>query len=148
MRAVQTVPIIDVAPFLAGEPVGTQEVIRQVGQACASIGFLVLTGHGIPLDLQERVFAVSREFFDLPEAEKLRSKVPGIYYGYNPLGAERVAYSRGEQTPPDLKANFSLGRLDVDAHDPYYQSPLGKRIFPGNIWPERPSHFRALVTEY
>ncbi|NOT57899.1 MAG: isopenicillin N synthase family oxygenase [Deltaproteobacteria bacterium] len=148
MSTVQTVPIIDVAPFLAGDPAGTHEVIRHVSRACETIGFLVLTGHGIPLELQERVFATSREFFDLPEEEKLRSKIPGIYYGYNPLGAERVAYSRGEQTPPDLKANFSLGRLDVDAHDPYYHSPLGKRIFPANIWPERPTQFRALVTEY
>lgn len=47
--------------------------------------------------------------YQKPEEEKLRTKIPGAYYGYNPLGAERVAYSRGEQTPPDPKANFFLG---------------------------------------
>ena len=82
MGTVQTVPVIDVAPFLAGDPVGEQEVVRQVGRACEAIGFLVLTGHGIAADLQARVFDVCREFFDLPEEEKLRSfTVPGTYFG-------------------------------------------------------------------
>ena len=43
MGTVQTVPVIDVAPFLAGDPVGEQEVVCQVGRACETIGFLVLT---------------------------------------------------------------------------------------------------------
>ncbi|MGE0824027.1 MAG: isopenicillin N synthase family dioxygenase [Candidatus Binatia bacterium] len=149
MGSVQSVPIIDIAPFLAGDPTGEQEVVRQVGHACETIGFLVLTGHGIAADLQARVFAICREFFDLPEEEKLRClTIPGTYFGYNPVGAERVAYSRGEKTPPDLKANFSFGRLDVDDTDPYYNSPLGKQIFTPNIWPEQPAEFRAVVTEY
>jgi len=149
MGSIQTVPIIDVAPFLTGDPREGQEVVRQIARACETIGFLVITGHGIAADLQARVFAVCREFFDLPEEEKLRYyTVPGTYFGYNPVGAERVAYSRGEKTPPDLKANFTLGRLDIDEQDPYYSSQTGKQIFTPNIWPDRPAQFRAIVTEY
>src|SRR5262245_5272148 len=108
MGAVQTVPIIDVAPFLSGDPAGTQEVVRQVGRACETIGFFVLTGHGVDPALQSRTFQICCEFFDLPEEEKLRyHSVPGTYLGYNPMGSERVAYSRGEKTPPDLNANFT-----------------------------------------
>jgi isopenicillin N synthase-like dioxygenase len=47
MASDHIVPVIDVAPFLAGDSVGTQEVVRQVGHACETIGFLVLTGHGV-----------------------------------------------------------------------------------------------------
>ena len=149
MGSVQTVPVIDVAPFLAGDPIGGREVVRQVSRACETIGFLVITGHGIAAELQARVFEVCREFFDLSEEEKLRySTVPGTYFGYNPIGAERVAYSRGEKTPPDLKANFTFGRLDVDDRDPYYNSPLGKQIFTPNVWPAQPTEFRSVVTEY
>ena len=149
MGSVQTFPVIDVEPFLAGDPTGEQDVVRHVARACETIGCLVLTGHGIAPDLQERVFAVSREFFDLPEEEKLRHvTAPGTFFGYNPVGAERVAYSRGDKTPPDLKANFTFGRLDVDDRDPYYNSPLGKQIFTPNVWPDRPAEFRSVVTEY
>ena len=148
MGSAHTVPVIDIAPFLSGDPAGTQDVVRQISRACETIGFLVITGHGISAELQARVFAVSREFFDLPEEEKLRYKVPRTYFGYNPVGSEYVAYSRGEKAPPDLKANFTLGRLDIDRKDPYYNTPLGQRLFTANAWPDRPVQFRALITEY
>jgi hypothetical protein len=45
------------------------------------------------------------------------------------MGSERVAYSRGEKTPPDLNANFTIGRVEIDEHDPYYTSQAGKQIF-------------------
>lgn len=145
----QTVPVIDVALFLAGDPVGTQEVVRQVGHACETIGFLVLTGHGIDPALQARTFQAYQTFFDLPEAEKLRyHAVPGTYLGYNPVGSERVAYSRGEKTPPDLNENFTNGRIETDDRDPYYTSAAGKRIFTLNVWPEQPAHLQAVYTEY
>ena len=81
MGSVQTVPVIDVAPFLAGDPIGGREVVRQVSRACETIGFLVITGHGIAAELQARVFEVCREFFDLSEEEKLHySTVPGTYF--------------------------------------------------------------------
>ena len=148
MGSTHTVPVIDIAPFLSGDPAGTQEVVRQIGRACETIGFLIITGHGIAAELQERVFAVSREFFDLPEEEKLTYKVPRTYFGYNPVGSEYVAYSLGAKAPPDLKANYTLGRLDIDRRDPYYSSPLGQRIFSENTWPHRPAQFRTLITEY
>jgi isopenicillin N synthase-like dioxygenase len=126
-----------------------QEVVRQVGHACETIGFLVLTGHGIDPALQSHTFQVCQEFFNLPEAEKLRSHaVPGTYLGYNPVGSERVAYSRGEKTPPDLNGNLTVGRIEIDERDPYYHSPMGKQIFTPNVWPERPSRFRTVFTEY
>src|SRR5437867_4237613 len=143
MEAIQTVTIIDVAPFLTGDPRGAQDVVRQVGRACEIIGFLIVTGHGIDPALQSRTFQVCREFFELPEEEKLRYHgVPGTSLGYNPLGSERVAYSRGEKTPPDLNANFSIGRIVIDERDPYYTSKSGRQIFTPNVWPERPIHFR------
>ena len=149
MGLIQTVPIVDVAPFLTGDPQGAQDVVRQVGRACETIGFLVLTGHGIDPALQSRTFQICREFFDLPEEEKLRYHgVPGTYLGYNPLGSERVAYSRGEKTPPDLNANFSIGRIAIDERDPYYTSKSGRQVFTPNVWPERPIHFRSIFTEY
>jgi isopenicillin N synthase-like dioxygenase len=144
-----SVPIIDVAPFLASDPDGMRAVVRQVGRACETIGFLVITGHGISPDLQHRTLQVCQEFFDLPDVEKMRyHDAFGTYQGYNPLGLERVAYSRGEETPPDLKACFTLTRLERDERDPYYSSELGKQYFPPLIWPDRPAQFRSILTEY
>jgi len=55
----------------------------------ASCAFVV--GHGVPTDVRRRMVEVSRQFFDLPEAEKERVKWPGDgpWYGWQPV--HRVA---------------------------------------------------------
>ncbi len=40
----QGIPIIDIAPFLAGSPEGKRQVAREVGRACEEIGFFLVTG--------------------------------------------------------------------------------------------------------
>ena len=60
------VPVIDIAPYLAGTPEGKRRVAAQLGRACREIGFYVITGHGVDPALVDQVEAVSREFFDLP----------------------------------------------------------------------------------
>ena len=143
------VPVIDIAPFRAGTPQGMQTVIQKVSHALETIGFFVITGHGVPSDLQARTLQIAREFFDLPEDEKLRyCDVPKTFMGYNPLGAERVAYAHHDESAPDLKANFSIGRLDVDEGDPYYSCETGRQWFQPNIWPQRPTRFREILTAY
>lgn len=149
MSSVYSVPIINVAPFLADDPLGTTEILRQVTRALEHIGFLVLTGHGLDPELQDCTLRVAQAFFDLPEDEKLRChNVPGTFMGYNPLAAERVAYSHGIETAADLKANYTLEPPEIDEHDPYYTSPRGRQMFQPNVWPLRPVEFRPTLTAY
>ncbi len=156
MGSSETVPVIDIALFRAGATHGSPRpdngrhaVIEQVRQALETIGFFVITGHGIAPDLQARTLQIAREFFDLPEDEKLRyCEVPHSFMGYNPVGAERVAYAHHDESAPDLKANFTMGRMDVDERDPYYSCETGRQMFQPNIWPGRPARFRSILTEY
>ena len=121
MHSSDTVPVIDISPFRVGVTPGAlrvaesqRAVIDQVRQALETIGFFVITGHGLAPDLQARTLRVAREFFDLPEDEKLRyCEVPRSFMGYNPVGAERVAYAHHDESAPDLKANFTMGRMDM-----------------------------------
>src|SRR3546814_1550913 len=100
----QSVPIVDLAPILNGEAGGTRRVVDEVRHACEATGFLVVTNHGLTRALQKRMFQVCRDFFDRPDAEKSRyaQGVVSSILGYNALGSQRVAYSRREETPPDL----------------------------------------------
>jgi isopenicillin N synthase-like dioxygenase len=45
-------------------------VANAVAQACETIGFFVITGHGIAPDILTRLIAEARAFFDLPEARE------------------------------------------------------------------------------
>src|SRR5437870_12764349 len=116
-----SVPIIDIAPFLAGTADGKRQVAAQVGRACEEIGFLTIVGHGVPADLVQRTYDVSRRFFDLPLEEKLKVRVNSIGVGYVPLQTESLAASLGQKTPGDLKESLNVGR-DVD-HDRWPARP-------------------------
>ena len=63
------VPVIDITPYREGTPEGKAAVAEQIGQACRDIGFLVVSGHGIPEDLIGKTYDVSKEFFELPHSE-------------------------------------------------------------------------------
>ena len=72
--ALRRVPVIDIAPFLAGSPEGKRRVANEVGSACEEIGFLIVKGHGVPRDLVEEMYDVSKRFFALPLDEKMRAR--------------------------------------------------------------------------
>ncbi len=145
----QTVPVIDLAPYFGDDHDGRLEVAKAVRETCEETGFLVVTNHGVDLVLQERVFAVCRQFFDLPLEEKQRaSGVDTPLLGYNMLGSQRIGYSLGVETPPDLMESYSIGREDVDEQDPYFTSKVGRQVFPPNIWPHQPAGFRTVFKQY
>ena len=41
------IDVIDIGPYLAGDPAGTRRVVGAVRAACERIGFLVIAGHGV-----------------------------------------------------------------------------------------------------
>jgi isopenicillin N synthase-like dioxygenase len=141
------VPVIDIAPFLEGTPAAKRDVAAEVARACEEIGFLTVVGHRVREDLTERMYEVSREFFDLPLAEKLRSRAADPSRGYRPMGDESLSYSLGNAAPPDLKETLDVGPVDLPAAD-YVSRPDAAPYFVPNVWPARPSALRAVWTEY
>lgn len=143
------VPVIDIAPYRAGDPGGSRQVADAIGAACAQIGFLVIEGHGIPDALVRRVFEVSLGFFELPLAEKLalRSDDPGVPRGYSALASKNLGRTYGLDTPADLREQFFVGPLeDWRAH--FAGFPGAARVYAPNVWPTRPADFREVFTAY
>jgi isopenicillin N synthase-like dioxygenase len=145
-----SVPIIDIGPYWTGGEAGKRQVAAAVDRACRDIGFLVISGHGVAPELIEKTSAAAREFFDLPVAEKMRVGQPArdVTRGYTPLESEAVARSRGAAAPAgDLNESFMIG--PVYPVDPAYAaSPVAGKHFAANLWPERPSNMRPLMTRY
>ena len=66
---------------------------------------MVVTGHQVDPALIRAVQDVSQEFFDLPEAEKLKltSPIDAIIRGYSPMMGEGLSFSIGEEAPGDIE---------------------------------------------
>jgi isopenicillin N synthase-like dioxygenase len=144
--AASPIPVIDLTPFRQGGADGKRAVAGQVDAACRDFGFLQVTGHGMPGPVCDDLLDAWTAFFDLPVAEKLRWVVPdeSANRGYSWPGKEALAYSRGEQTPPDLMEAFNVGRREQD--DPYYERHAA--FYAPNVWPGRPPGLRAAWERY
>ncbi len=142
------VPVIDFAPFREGDAPARQRTADEIDSACRSIGFLVIGGHGIPQDLVERAFEVSRDFFAQSEAVKTRAAPPDktIPRGYQAFASKRLAATLGIETPPDLREQFFMGPPE-DHGELVTAFPDAARFYAPNIWPDTPDDFRETMTD-
>jgi len=145
-----SVPVIDVSPYFTGTPAGKAAVAREIDRACRDIGFLVITGHGVSNELTQRVYEVSRAFFDLPLQEKMKCgrPAPDQVRGYARVGSEAAQYGLDQESPPDLNESLSIGPVDVDYGDPYFTCREAGPHFARNVWPDQVPGLREVWTEW
>ena len=144
------IPTIDISPFLAGEPAGKEAVAQAVREACERVGFLVISGHGLPQETLSRAISLGMDFFDLPQDEKDRFHPTGTakQRGYHRVATRNLGATLGAKTPPDLRESVFLG--PVDDHSAHYASlPDAETAYAGNTIPDVPEGFDdALVDLY
>jgi isopenicillin N synthase-like dioxygenase len=131
-------PVVDLAPFLSGDPEGKAATARDFARAFEDTGFVILTGHGVPPDLAEQVYDAAADFFDRPFAEKDAWTPPekAKGRGYLPMGIESVAKTLTGETPPDLCEAL------------VFSNPHRPEMDGRNIWPDRPEALTPLVREW
>jgi isopenicillin N synthase-like dioxygenase len=137
------VPTLDLTPWFQGDTDDRKEVAARVDAALTDIGFLVITGHGVPADLREGIRTAAKRFFAQPEEVKRAYAATVGERGWLPPGVEANAYAEGTETPPDLKETFAAGA----------DRPMGHKLFDAewflaNVWPSEVPELETLLTEY
>ena len=147
--ATTTVPIIDIAPFLAGDEDGKRHVAQTVGEACREIGFFAVSGHGVPMETIEDLRNAAHTFFELPEDEKLRCVHPvkDTPRGLRVFAGESLGRTVVADATPDLKEFYHFGK-ETWPDEPYYTSPEGQQYFIPNIWPDHPAALKSTALAY
>ncbi|KAF7591708.1 hypothetical protein BBP40_001221 [Aspergillus hancockii] len=82
---------IDLSEF--DHPGGKEKLAAQLKDAVHEVGFFYVTNFGLTQEQIDRQFAMAKEFFSLPEEERLSFRAPleeGIYNGYRPLGSIEI----------------------------------------------------------
>lgn len=134
------IPAIDIAPFLAGDAKGKARVASAVASAAQSIGFVVLSGHGIPQPLIQTAFTKGFEFFDLPDAEKARwhPTGPAKQRGYHGMATRGLSATLGKDAPKDLRESLFMGPIDDHAAG-FAHIPDAATAYAPNIIPDAPT---------
>ena len=141
-----TIPILDLAPYLAGEPGAEQRLAAELRRACEEIGFYFITGHGVPQDLIDRAFAETARFHAQPLVDKMKLLINDHMIGYLPLGYSTFRSSTiNRNTKHDLNEALFI-RRERAADDPDVVS--GKRWRGLNQWPAALPGFRQTMLDY
>ncbi len=128
------VPLVSLADQ-AGDPQGFAAAL---GGSFERFGFAMVADHGIPQDLVDRAWAMTKAFFDLPEDVKRSYFVAGGggARGYTPFKTE---IAKGA-THVDLKEFWHIGRELAAGH-------RFSELMAPNIWPDQPEGFRETFIE-
>jgi isopenicillin N synthase-like dioxygenase len=115
------------------------EFAQAIGESFRTFGFALVKDFAIDRGLIDRAWALSEEFFALPDAEKraLHDPAGGGARGYTPFGVEIAKDAKHH----DLKEFWHVGR------DLPPGSPLADASMPPNVWPDRPEGFRETMSE-
>lgn len=119
-----SIPIVDLAKFLNGDPISKSAFAEKTGNAFQEIGFVAVTNHGMPDNLIDDLYNQVKQFFSLPSEKKLQYEIPGLagQRGYTSFGREHAKGS----TSADLKEFFQYGQ-NVEDSDPV------KAEYPENV---------------
>ncbi len=128
------VPLVSLADQ-ARDPEGFAAAL---GGSFERFGFAMVSDHGIPQDLIDRAWAMTKAFFDLPEDVKRSYFVAGGggARGYTPFKTE---IAKGA-THVDLKEFWHIGRELAAGH-------RFSELMAPNIWPDQPEGFRETFIE-
>ncbi len=114
------------------------EFSQRIGESFRTFGFAMVRDHGIDQALIDRAWALTEQFFALPDDVKRAYFIAGQggARGYTPF---RTEVAKGA-TEKDLKEFWHIGR-DLPAGSPLAAS------MPPNVWPDEIEGFRETFTE-
>ena len=146
--SLDTVPVIDISPFRAGDA-GKAAVACAVADACTTIGFFAITGHGVPQNIIEDLREASHTYFEQPEEIKRASMhpIPDTPRGFRELAGEALGRTVMQDASPDLKEFYHYGGRSWP-DEPYFTSKEGQTYFIPNLWPNDPPAFREAAIAY
>lgn len=134
------IPLVDMSGFQGGDADVRASIVSAIGRACETVGFLFVSGHGVPMQAIADLRSATVGLFGLPDARKRRLiAMDGAYSGYIPMAS--LSANAGTIDQPDLYEGYKLHAEQTGAGGLV-------TIVPDNIWPEEPAAFRAAVTTY
>ena len=144
--ATETIPVIDLGPFLAGEPGALDRTAKELRFALTEIGFYFIVNHGVPREKIQATFAEVKRFHEQPVDKKLDLKIDLHSTGYMPMRGNTLRTSTVQAgTKPNLNEAFFVKR-EMAADHP---DVLANRRFRGrNRWPDGLPGFRETVVDY
>ncbi|ESZ93583.1 hypothetical protein SBOR_6012 [Sclerotinia borealis F-4128] len=149
----QSLPIIDLTPSFSSSLADRQEVGKKINEACTTVGFFYITGHGIPKSVCNEVFELCERFFnELPQSSKdaIHMSNSEHFRGYEPASYSTANDFTTKETKEAFNWGYEYG-LDPTGGDGKYVELDGTSTGGKNLWPnesEIPGFYQGIADYY
>jgi isopenicillin N synthase-like dioxygenase len=142
----EEIPILDLGPYLGGQPGALERLAGELRHAFEHIGFYFIRNHGVPRDLCDAVFVEAARFHAQPDEAKVALKINEHNIGYLPFRAATTRHSTlNIGNKPNLNEAFFVKRELPPDHPDIIAN---KRFRGRNQWPADLPGFRETVILY
>jgi len=146
MSATETIPVVDLGPYLAGEQGAMERSAAELRLALTRVGFYFIVNHGIPAAQSRGAFEQAARFHGLPLERKMESRIDKHNVGYLPMRGDTLRTSTVQAvTRPNLNEAFFVAR---DLPDDHPDVLADRRFRSANRWPAGLPGFRESVVAY
>ena len=136
-----TLPVLDLS-LLDGGPESAARFRDELRAATHDVGFFYLVGTSVSPELERRLHTAARDFFALPERDKLaiENVTSPHFRGYTRVGGERT------QGRVDWREQIDIGPEREAVADP--EAPDYARLIGPNLWPPAQPELQEVVAEW
>lgn len=142
-----SVPTVDISAYVGGgSHTAKVETARQVDRACREVGFIQITGHGVPDAVLTGLSEAMDGFFGCPLDEKLSYRRPADENrGYSAPKSESLSLSLGVESANRMADFFEAFNVGRTMHD--HPGVTMPEHYAENTWPNL-SGFEPRVEAY
>jgi isopenicillin N synthase-like dioxygenase len=142
------VPTIDIGSYVtSGSAAERDRVAAQLSQACTTVGFVQILGHGIPEPVLEGLKWALDAFFNQDLETKKRYVIEGANRGYTPPKSESLSLSLGVENINRMNDFFEAYNVGVEAHS-FKGLDLDESDYGINVWPAEIDGWREAIEAY
>lgn len=143
------VPTVDISPYVQdGSDADKAATARALDEACRTVGFIQIVGHGVPSEITEGLTRAIDDFFSLPlEQKKAWVRPKGENRGYSPPKSESLSYSLGVDPVSRMNDFFEAFNVGAGA-SAYPDAGAAVSDYAENTWPDDVDGFEERVSAY
>src|ERR1700726_2543802 len=146
MTDTDIIPVIDLGPYLAGDPGALDRAAGELRFALTEIGFYFIVNHGVLPELVRDAFRQAARFHVQPLEKKLAIRIDKHNVGYLPMRGDTLRTSTVETvTKPNLNEALFVA---CDLPQDHPEVLAGRRFRSANQWPADLPGFRETVVAY
>jgi isopenicillin N synthase-like dioxygenase len=140
----EAIPTLDISAYLAGVPGARERNGEELREISETVGFFYLTGHGVPQDVIDGVFAQSHRLHELPLEVRRRFPKRNAHtpHGYQAYEDQPVVAGK----PAANLSSSYLFYMERGPNDPPVDPKDPLRL--PNAWPDCLPNFREPVLKY